>query len=406
MHLRLVSSRVGCVLVSLIIAYGTPVFAGTRTVAMPFVVLEASPLGELPPDSVWVRAVEDSSLVRTVVIPDSLSVSLDAGRQSVSDSLPQVLPPHSSDKDRVADSLMLSRDSILRSKQRSDSLLLSSKDSLALVENALFSLIERGNDYRERYYFDKASECFSSALQLCPDEDLRAELVRERDCCDYASAHVRQVPKVKVVARAIFGADDFYLYYPMEDGSWRPVDDAPALYYPKADSVVVIGRNGEYDVIYPMYYSDRMYFASKELPGFGGYDIFYRDWDVALGEWGEPQNLGFPYNSPYDDFLFITTEDGKYDIFSSTRGLDADGEEVWVFVLEHNSAPTYVEVSGPKELERRAELIVPFDMGFDIKALDNADSLRSGISATIVEGNFKFERHTSGPRIKVIYTDE
>ena len=62
---------------------------------------------------------------------------------------------------------------------------------------------------------------------------------------------------------------------------------------------------------------------SKGLYGMGGYDLYVSQWNSETGDWDVPVNMGFPYSSPYDDFLFINTEDGKYSIFASNRGCDS-----------------------------------------------------------------------------------
>lgn len=335
-----------------------------------------APSATLPPDSVWVNAVNDSALLK-VVTPDTVLVSkplADSSSHAPAESLPRLFghgftshpdslsqahgftSPADSLSRAVADSLLQSRDSIIRSQNRSDSLLTASQDSLEAAREAVYSMIEKANDYRERYYFDKAKDCFSQAADLTSDEDLISLLSRAVQRCDYALEHTRQVPQVRVVARALLSSDDFFLYYPLPDGSWRPVEGAPAMYWPEADSTLNVIRESASDVIYPMFIGDKMYFASRELPGFGGYDIYRRDWNEGLGEWGDPVNIGFPYNSPADDFLFMTTEDGKYDVFSSTRGLA--GDEVRIYVLAHDSNPQLAAVSGPKELSRLAELQV------------------------------------------------
>ena len=61
-----------------------------------------------------------------------------------------------------------------------------------------------------------------------------------------------------------------------------------------------------------------MYFSSQGHTSIGGYDIFvsYRE---ENGEWGEPINLGYPINSPYDDLFFSISASAKYAYFSSNR---------------------------------------------------------------------------------------
>lgn len=79
--------------------------------------------------------------------------------------------------------------------------------------------------------------------------------------------------------------------------------------------------NTEYDDDGPFidYDGKTLYFSSQGRKGMGGYDIFKSEYDSAKGEWGEPENLGFPINTPDDDIYFVSTEDGKRGYYASVR---------------------------------------------------------------------------------------
>ncbi|WP_343030519.1 OmpA family protein, partial [Fulvivirga aurantia] len=79
--------------------------------------------------------------------------------------------------------------------------------------------------------------------------------------------------------------------------------------------------NTEYDDDGPFidYDGKTLYFSSQGRNGMGGYDIFKSEYDSAKGEWGEPENLGFPINTPDDDIYFVSTEDGKRGYYASVR---------------------------------------------------------------------------------------
>ena len=105
----------------------------------------------------------------------------------------------------------------------------------------------------------------------------------------------------------------------------------------------------------------------------GGYDLFCCEWDDALGEWGEPRNLGFPYSSPEDDFLFVESEDGKYNIFASVRGLEESPDSVWVYVVERASNPSSITSPSAEQLAQMAQL----SPGKAVKAIENASQGRA-----------------------------
>ncbi|MCB0583904.1 MAG: PD40 domain-containing protein [Phaeodactylibacter sp.] len=69
----------------------------------------------------------------------------------------------------------------------------------------------------------------------------------------------------------------------------------------------------------PFYHapSQRLYFSSDAPPSYGEYDIFYSRYQD--GSWQTPENMGFPYNSGYNDEYFFLSADGKYEYFASDR---------------------------------------------------------------------------------------
>jgi len=73
-----------------------------------------------------------------------------------------------------------------------------------------------------------------------------------------------------------------------------------------------------------------LYYASKGLPGMGGYDIY-----SAKGErsnWSAPQNLKYPVNTTSDDFYFVT-RDGLSGFLSSNRDGGAGSDDIYKFTF-------------------------------------------------------------------------
>ncbi|UII32979.1 OmpA family protein [Fulvivirga ulvae] len=62
-----------------------------------------------------------------------------------------------------------------------------------------------------------------------------------------------------------------------------------------------------------------LYFSSQGRKGMGGYDLFKSVYDSAANEWSEPENLGYPINTPDDDIYFVSTKDGKRGYYASVR---------------------------------------------------------------------------------------
>jgi outer membrane protein OmpA-like peptidoglycan-associated protein len=71
-----------------------------------------------------------------------------------------------------------------------------------------------------------------------------------------------------------------------------------------------------------------MYFASEGHNSMGGYDIFMSKKEKS-GYWGKPVNMGYPINTPYDDFFFAATANGKYAYIASNRKGGKGGFDIY-----------------------------------------------------------------------------
>ncbi len=67
----------------------------------------------------------------------------------------------------------------------------------------------------------------------------------------------------------------------------------------------------------PAYKDGTLYFSSNGHPGLGGLDNFYTSWDGS--KWSEVTNMGFNYNSSYDDLFLRFNEGGTAAVLVSNR---------------------------------------------------------------------------------------
>lgn len=72
---------------------------------------------------------------------------------------------------------------------------------------------------------------------------------------------------------------------------------------------------------------ETMYFSSEGHNSMGGMDIFvsYK----KQGSWTEPINLGYPINTPYDDYFYASTASGKYAYIASNRDGGKGGLDIY-----------------------------------------------------------------------------
>ena len=79
--------------------------------------------------------------------------------------------------------------------------------------------------------------------------------------------------------------------------------------------------------IYVAIDGETMYIASQGKGSYGGYDIFVSR--GSKGSWSEPVNMGYPINTPYDDFFFSATANGKYAYIASNREGGSGGYDIY-----------------------------------------------------------------------------
>jgi outer membrane protein OmpA-like peptidoglycan-associated protein len=131
------------------------------------------------------------------------------------------------------------------------------------------------------------------------------------------------------------GGSDIYSCTQDRKGVWTKVKNlGPAI-------------NTEYDEDGPFidYDSKTLYFSSMGHNGVGGFDI-YRS-SLVKDEWTEPENLGFPINTPDDDSFFVSTKDGKRGYYSSVRDDGMGYSDIYMITIPERGAP--VDKSPVKE---------------------------------------------------------
>lgn len=273
-------------------------------------------------------------------------------------------------------------------------------------------LLGKADSLRKAYDFEKSVEVYDGILSEISDSLLRIEVEDLKILSENGAGMTDYVSTPEVVAKHFFSADEFFLFYPLPDKSWRTLPNVldstaahplvKAVYVPEGSreifysSVDEAGSRNIYrtelkdslwslpvllneamtssgDEIYPMFSPDgrQMYFASSGLYGMGGYDLYVSEWDETRNDWGPPSNMGFPFSSPYDDFLFMNTPDGKYSIFASTRECPPDS--VCVYVVEYDRMPVRKSVGNAVALAGLCRL-EPDD---DVSKMDNASAVPS-----------------------------
>ena len=253
------------------------------------------------------------------------------------------------------------------------------------------SLLREGDRLHRQYRFEEAMDRYARASALTGNADTLRMLRRRMDRSQNALNMTDLCADPVVIARERFARQDFFLFYPLKNQGWHAspnildATDGFPVYAPKGVRTVCFSapdgtgaRNlyltrdrdtlwsapelmGEHllsmgNEAFPMLSEDgkTLTFASDGLHGMGGYDLYTSTWDEAAGAWGEPVNLGFPFNSPGDDLLLVDSPDGRYTLFASDRDCPADS--VYIYVIEKQLVPARMPVRNPEALARLSVL--------------------------------------------------
>ncbi len=105
------------------------------------------------------------------------------------------------------------------------------------------------------------------------------------------------------------GLDLYQSFKDVNTGNWTK---------PRPFAAVI---NSELDEDSPYLTPDEhtLYFSSDGHGSIGGYDIFKTELDSTTLTWSEPENMGFPINSPDDDIHFKMNNDMQSGYFASNR---------------------------------------------------------------------------------------
>ncbi len=114
--------------------------------------------------------------------------------------------------------------------------------------------------------------------------------------------------------------------------------------------------NSVYNDAYPFLATDGLtfYFASNRPGGMGGYDIYKAYYDNESHSFLEPINLGVPFNSPDDDFLFVSDEFSKVAWFASNR--EVRGDSVIVYNIKWDGRQVRNMVEDENQIKESAKL--------------------------------------------------
>ena len=99
-----------------------------------------------------------------------------------------------------------------------------------------------------------------------------------------------------------------------------------------------------------------LYFSSKGHSTMGGYDVFKTTRNDD-GTWTEPENLGYPINTPFDDVFFMLTQNEKFAYYGSVQEDNYGDLDIYEVVFLGPEKPT--DITESESNEQLAYLMEP-----------------------------------------------
>ena len=316
------------------------------------------------------------------------------------------------------------------------------KEALPHLEAASKSMAT-SNAYLASYYFRamdyrRASDYWDSYVSL-RDED--EEFDERFSDVKKAMDMLGNVERIAIIDSLVVDKADFFRHYRLspEAGSISSTDILPyakpqgqtSVFMPESkermlwaqpDSTgrmsitesykLVTGKWDNYSVVSPEQLNDggdvnfpflmadgtTLYYGCRGANSIGGYDIYMSRRDGTTGEYLAPQNIGFPYNSPYDDYLLAIDEmtgvgwwatdrlqiPGKVVIYifvpnSVRRNCDPDSEDVYSLAAVNSIKDTWEDDADYSTYRERINAITYED---EAEEHDFVFHVRNGLTYT------------------------
>jgi len=207
-----------------------------------------------------------------------------------------------------------------------------------------------GEVYYQTYRFNEAEEMFDEYITLLTKKKQDVEPYQIRmDLANKASRMLDKVENVQIIDSLVVDKDDFLSAYTLseESGTLTTYQDffqtndpgnssvymnqkGDKIYYAHStdgnhnclftqsklmdqwgdEKQLPMNINSDADDGYPFVLSDgvTIYYASKGNGSLGGYDLFVTRYNINSDTYLTPEQLGMPYNSPFNDYMMVIDE--------------------------------------------------------------------------------------------------
>lgn len=150
--------------------------------------------------------------------------------------------------------------------------------------------------------------------------------------------------------------------------------------------------NGQGNTNYPFVMADgvTLYYANDGAQSLGGYDIFVTRYNTDTDSYLNPENIGMPFNSPANDYLYAIDEYNNLGWFATDRNQSEGQVCIYTFIPNSSKRVYDYEATNPDLLKRLARLQCMQDSWTDPNAVAEA---RQRIDAATEEKSGQVQNH-------------
>lgn len=133
-----------------------------------------------------------------------------------------------------------------------------------------------------------------------------------------------------------------------------------------------------------------LYFSSKHFINLGGFDIFKSKGDFST--WNEPENLGFPINSPYNDLYYRFNTDTSKAYFVSNRAKSTNNccNDIYFHEIPKIiKSQTIAVIDSIKKQERKKIIVSELESMMPITLYFHNDEPNPKTTDTVTTANFE-----------------
>lgn len=282
---------------------------------------------------------------------------------------------------------------------------------------------------RDQYRPSEAREMYDhyETLLAKNKKSVPEEVVAEQSVAVMMENMLSRVEKIAVIDSIVVDADEFFKAYRLSPEAGRIVEgdmvhlpDVDLAFVPQNRSQILFAEpdtagnfrlmsadvlddgtvdsprplpgedlSGGGNAEFPFLMADGMtlYFANDGEESLGGYDIFLtrRSDD---GNYMLPQNVGMPYNSPYDDYLLAIDETTGLGWWATDRNQLPGQVTIYVFVPSESRVNVPADDPNLISLARLSDISLTRTPGANYPSIPEAENLADGDAARGNNGSF------------------